>query len=215
MIMLMIIVVCWLYPIIGYILSKLVTKGYIRWQHIFLPLTIIAFLTLLGLTFNFSTTSQYIDWFLVTLLYLLLSSTLWFACSKKGFLKALGIVFSTLTYGLGCYIGSFGLLGATFIIARYDCDKSIIIEKNIVYKEFKLGNAISDKRGVIVEIHRTIPILPIEWLIHKVEYNNIIPYVQNTNVNYDENSRKIYLSASLPDNKYAESKWSDTINLTY
>jgi len=203
----------WIYPILSLIFFALTKKMPITRQWV-LKISII--LTVLALLFKLSTISITVNWLLVSGFYLCLSLILWWSQFQPNkFLKITGTLLMIGTFGIGYLSGTLGILGVGFIVADFETDKVKKLDDDIIYKEYSIGNAISDYRGTRVEIYKTVAWLPVfEYQIIKKEYYNVIAYPDEIKVSYEPNKHIIYLSASIISlNDGSREKWSDSIKL--
>jgi len=209
-----VLIALWTYPIITFIIVKIaINKSQFK-RTVIISTAIITILTLLGLVFNVSTTIKLIDWIALTSTYFSVCLILWHCFfSKKKFIKALSILGMAVVFGIGYLSGTFGILGVGFVLGEYDTSFETHISKSLIYKETPLGNAISDYRGKRVEIYKTISWLPIiEWRILNKEYYNVIPYLNRLNVDYNHDTKTIYLNAEDIRAGKIET-WADTLKL--
>jgi hypothetical protein len=189
----------WTYPIICYLILRLSRKKFKVRKQIFIASAITVVLTIMGLFTNISTTLPELNWILLTSPYFNLCLALWWTqFQSKKLMKFIGIVLMFIVFGLGYFSATAGILGVGFIVGRYEEDKEVWLGDGLIYKEFRLGNAISDYRGKEVEICRTIKWLPIiEWRVITKSYYEIITYVTPLNVEYKKDEMKVYLSANM------------------
>lgn len=117
--------------------------------------------------------------------------------------------------GIGYLSGTIGALGVGFVTAELEADREKWLGNGVIYKEFSLGNAISDYRGKKVEIYKTMKWLPvIEWRVRDKNYYNLIVYSKPFTVNYMPAEQKIYLSLSTQWGKEKKVyNWADTLLL--
>jgi len=118
-----------------------------------------------------------------------------------------------IIFSIGYVSGTIGALGVGFVTAEYECDHVKWFDNGIIYKEYSLGNAISDYRGKRIDINRTIKYLPIiEWRLESKQYYNLAVYGQPLDVNYDIEQKTFFLSA---ERRWSDSTyhWNDTIRI--
>ena len=117
-----------------------------------------------------------------------------------------------LFFGIGYFISTIGILGLGFITYEYESSQEKHFSNGIIYKEYPLGNAISDYRGKRVKILRTSKWLPFEWLIYKTEYRGFSIAGKDLNVDFINTENSLILSTNLEkgDSIY---QWADTIIL--
>lgn len=171
-------------------------------------------LALLGILTNISTTLLEINWALITAPYLFVCSLLWWTqFQSKQIIKILGIIVMFIVFGIGYLSGSIGALGVGFVTAEHDYDYKKWFDNGLIYKEYSLGNAISDYRGKRIDINRTFKYFPIiEWRIESKKYFNLAVYGQPLNVNYNVEQKEFILSAKR---QWSDSTfhWNDTIRI--
>ncbi len=204
----------WIYPIICLILLWVTkNKSTVR-KRLFYVAFILTGLTLFGLLTNVSTTLSELDWILVSIIYFSVSLVLWWTQFQTNkLLKIMGVISMIFIFGLGYFFGTVGVLGVGFVVSEYETDIEKWLGDGLIYKEFALGNAISDYRGKRIELYKTISWMPIiEWRIQKKEYFNLI--TKNLTIDYKPNENKICLSASILWSKDRLSEtWTDTLYL--
>lgn len=206
----------WAYPVISLIiLWQTKNKPAVR-KGVFYVTFILTGISLLGLLTNISTTLSVIDWILVTSIYLSVSLVLWWTqFQTKKLLKISGVIIMVFIFGIGYISGSIGALGIGFVVATEEPVSEKWLGDGLIYKQFSQGIAFDEKRGVRVEIYKTIPWMPIiEWQAQKKEYENRLIRDNKINVDYNPTDKRLYLSATLflSDDKNSES-WSDTLTL--
>jgi hypothetical protein len=213
---LIILIALWTYPIITLVLARL-TKNRIIFRKRLIKITLIVTgLSIFGLITNISTTIKAVDWILVTSIYFSTCLFLWLSYYHfNKILRILAIVGMIGVYTVGYISGTIGALGVGFVIGEYDTKTDKWIGDGLIYKETPLGNAISDYRGKRVEIYRTISWIPIiEWRIMHKEYYNFITYGNDLKVEYQPDTKTIYLSATENLRKGSNLEiWSDTLKL--
>lgn len=209
-----VLIALWTYPIITFFIVKITKNKSLSKRNVVITTAILTILTILGLVFKISTTIKLIDWIALTSVYFSICLSLWyFFFSKKKIIKALSILGMAIVFGIGYLSSTIGILGVGFVLGEYDTSSETHISKNLIYKETTLGNAISDYRGKRVEIYKTISWFPIfEWRILKKEYYNVIPYLNQLNVDYQPDTKTIYLSAKEISAGKMET-WADTLKL--
>jgi len=204
----------WIYPIVGFILFKVTRKKPVTRKYIFIPLLTLLSITALGLIFKFSTTSNFIDWFLLSLTYLTTCLILWYTCFHKNiFIKIISRISLTLVLVIGYMLSTVGILGLAFIVGDYETIDIQKLENGIICKKTSYGNVTVDSSGTWIQIYKTITWLPIiEWQIAEKEYKNeIIPHYK-ASYSVTKNEVNFYSSEW---NKYKNGRevWTDTISL--
>lgn len=207
-----VIIVLWVYPILGlalFLLTK--NKQALRLKTIKI-IGLLSLIVILGLYLGISFTSSLIDWILVTspLLFLCLIAW-WSQFQKNELLKVFGKFGLVILFFLCFLSGSVGILGMGFVTAEYETDEELWLEDGIIFKELYLGNALSNHRIKRLEINKTIPWFPIiEWRLVTKEYNNFAIFADPLTVNYDKQNKQLFLSLEKPwrDTTYY---WADTI----
>jgi hypothetical protein len=203
------------YPIISAIII-LKTKNRLKIRYAILKkLLLIAAISTVCAYFHVSTTSDILDWLLLSSTYLTFCLLLWMTTGiRKGILRIPAIVIVGLYFGLSYLLGTIGALGVGMASGELGTSYEVWLSDGIIYKETTLGNALSDYRGKRVEIYRTIPWLPfIEWRVQKKEYYNLAVYMKHMNPLYDSEKKKIYVSASYKYFKGTEDHFCDTLLL--
>ncbi|MDI9311325.1 MAG: hypothetical protein QM535_14030 [Limnohabitans sp.] len=206
----------WTYPIIALFIIGFTEKKFIVRKKIILISFIVSIITLIGILSNISTTFSEFDWILVTSIYFTTSLLLWWMYSNKRIIiKSAGILLMILIFGLGYLSSTIGALGLGFVTGEYSTDTEKWFDNGIIYKEYSLGNTISDYRGKRIEIYKTIPWLPIiEWQVQHKEYYNFITSLHPLKIDYRQNENKIYLSTSTSLREENNTKtWADTLTI--
>jgi len=117
-------------------------------------------------------------------------------------------------FGLGYLSSTIGALGVGFICSEKIPAIVKKIDKDLIYKETALGNAISDYRGKKVEIYKTISWFPIvEWQIKQKKYFDFISYGNILNTKYIQATKTLYLETSEPYGKNKIIIWKDSIKI--
>ena len=210
----LIIFALWTYPVVSFLLFILTKRKLEIRKHILKVFALLTGVALFGLVTNISTTSSAIDWILVTVPFLMACSVLWWTLFQSNkTIKVLGAIGMLLVFGFGYFSSTVGILGVGFIISEYETDREIWFEDGLIYKEFNLGNALSDFRGARIEINRTIKWFPvIEWQVTAKEYSSSMVYGNPLNARYDAVKEEFYLDVEKQwrDSMYY---WNDTIRL--
>ncbi|MEI7484839.1 MAG: hypothetical protein WCK13_09040, partial [Ignavibacteriota bacterium] len=152
----------WAYPVISLIiLWQTKNKPTVR-KGVFYVTSILTGISLLGLLTNISTTLSVIDWILVTIIYLSVSLLLWWTqFQTKKLLRISGVIIMIFIFGIGYLSGSIGALGIGLVVAADEPVSEKWLGNGLIYKQFSLGIGFDEKRGVRVEIYKTIPWMPI------------------------------------------------------
>jgi hypothetical protein len=195
----------WTYPVIGFFIFRLTKNKLDIRKKIVYTIGLFSILALLGIFSNTSTTLLEINWVIITTPYLFVCSLLWWTqFQQRQIIKIFGIIAMFIVFGGGYLSGSIGALGVGFVTAEHDCDYEKWFDNGLIYKEYSLGNAISDYRGKRIDINRTIKYLPIiEWRLESESFFNLAVYGQPLNVIYNGQQKEFILSA--------ERQWSDSI----
>lgn len=211
---LIIIIGLWIYPIVAFLLVKLSKNKEIIRRNIFSYSAVIFVLSILGLTFNFSTTSLIFDWICVSLLYMIFVMVLWWTIFQSNrLLKFIGMIALAGTLLIGYMSGTIGILGVGFIVGEYDAEINKRIDNNFIYKEFTLGNALSDHRGKRVEIYKSFSWLPfIEWETQNRNYTDYATYGQPLELIYNPENKILIMKAHKNQANQIH-YWSDTIRI--
>ncbi|MBS1509054.1 MAG: hypothetical protein JSS79_20620 [Bacteroidetes bacterium] len=164
---------------------------------------------------DISTTSLEIDWTLLTLYYLGICFFLWrIVRIKSKFIKVFGYILMTLVFGLGYLSGTIGALGIGFVTAEFEPRVEKEIESGLIYKETGLGNAISDNRGVRIEIYRNYSYLPfIEKRILTNEYYGFELAKYDIIDTYDKGDKILHLTLDIPNDERDKVKWTQEIRI--
>jgi len=202
----------WIYPVLGLVIVWLTRNKPPYLKKITLILFTVSALCMTGVATHISTTLYAIDWFLISLIYLTMMILLsLFIFMKRIWVKITGILLMIIISTTGYIMGSIGIIGIGFIVGEFVPDKEIMFENGIIYKESMLGNAVSDKKGRLVEVYKTIAWFPfIEWRISSKKYDN---YMETLHVEYSERYGKVYLSVFSP--PYSETGapiWCDSLS---
>jgi hypothetical protein len=204
----------WTYPILAYYLSnwgqtnnKLKATGLVT-------LTVVT-LTTICLTFDISTTSLEIDWILLTSYYFGMCFILWRIVRIKSIIaKVFGYILMTIVFGIGYISGTIGALGVGFVTAEFVPRVEKEIEPRLIYKETGLGNAISDNRGVRIEIYQTYKYLPfVEKRISTNEYYGFKLALYQIRETYRKDKKTIYLTLDIPDDSKDKVEWTREIRI--
>jgi hypothetical protein len=204
----------WFYPFISYFMIRFTKNNELITRKLIYSTFIISGLTFVGLLTQLSFTISSINYFFVSSLYLSICHLLNFTQFQENkIVKILGSIGSFLVFGFGFIVGSIGLLGLGFILGDVDVDYEKWLGNGIIYREFYLGNALSDFRGKRIEISKTISWFPvIEHLSQEKKYSDYIDYYKPLNINFDEKQSKLYLSQSIK-TKTERLNWTDTLIL--
>jgi hypothetical protein len=199
----------WLYPIISFIVIWKTRNRPILRKRIFYISVVCTVFTLLGVWANISTTSSELDWLMISNLYFTISLILsWMVFEPNKYLKIIGYILMCCIYGEVYISSTLGAVGIGFVIHDYSTDTEIWLEKDLIYKDILIGNAIAKVRGKRVEIYKTLPYLPIiEWRKQTKEYFGFTTYMNKINVDYKATENKLYLSISSKD----WGRWNDTL----
>ena len=207
----------WLNPVIGVLLVHQTKKRLDTRQkmvRIFCGITIIV---LVGLLTNISIAFIEFDWLLFGILHLSICFFIWLGWyHKKLVLMIVSLTFMIPIFLIGYILSTVGILGLGFITAEYEPSKSLRINNNTVYKEYRIGNAISSTRGVNVCLYRNYYWFPLfERKFFSKKYiesykeiknqKNITPensainntpsfYALSFNLKYDTKNQEIILS---------------------
>lgn len=206
----------WAYPVVAFSLLWLTKKRSAMRRKIFLVSGFSAALTLLALLTHISTTSSILDWFMLSTLYLSWSLLLiWTAFQKKRLWKLLGVLAMLCSFSLGYISGTVGIVGVGLVIADYEVNSEKWLGDSLIYKETRVGNAISDYRATEVEIYRTISWIPIlEWREQKKVYPNIVNY-NNFDVDYRSKEDLVIISTTTYGKKAKLEHWTDTLKINH
>ncbi len=209
-----IIAAIWLYPVIGlgliyFTRSKPAIQG-----RLFLTLASLNLFTLVGLLIKVSTTLKVMDWILLTLPYLLLSTGLWWAWYRESkFVKLFAGIAMILLFGVGYGGSSHAMIAIAIRTVEYDGKNEQWLENGYICKEFILGNALTDYRGKRLVVSQTLPWFPIlEREITSNEYFDLAVYLSPISVEYDSDRNTFLMEAQA---KWgAETlQWTDSLQV--
>lgn len=192
----------WIYPILTYYLSSWGQSNNKLKIISFATLTVLSVMTLFLIS-DISTTSLEIDWILLTSYYFGICFILWRVVRTKSIiLRVFGYTLMTLVFGIGYISGTIGALGVGFVTAEFVPREEKEIESGLTYKETGLGNAISDNRGVRIEIYRHYKYLPfLEKRISTNEYYGFVLAKYDVIDTYDRDAKTLYLTLDIKDSK--------------
>jgi hypothetical protein len=171
-------------------------------------------ITIIAAWFGISFVNETLDWVFITIPFLFFCVLVWRTLFLKGRIgRILGIVLMVIVFGIGYLSGSIGALGVGFVTASMESDFTSVYDDGIIYKEYSLGNAISDYRGKRVEISRKLKWIPfLERDVVQKSYYNIIVYLDQLKVEYDDDLAEFSLKATrvTPDSTYT---WQDSFRI--
>jgi len=138
----------WLFPILAIIGSRTsINKKIISTSLGSAAVILICIIT------GVSTRSDELDCFLFFTLYFSLSTLLlYFYSFKHQLVKILSAFILICILAIGYISGSVGVLGVGLILNDYKVKRTIFLTNNIVYKQYNLGSAPGDYRGIKTSI---------------------------------------------------------------
>lgn len=205
----------WLYPFITqYLISRSRNNNKLR-QRIIILIFAWVLTTTLALLTNVSTTSIEIDWIFITSYYFLICIALWLIVERKNkWIKVFGYTFMVIIFGFGYISGTVGILGVGFITAEHVPRTIEVLDNGLTYKETGLGNAISDYRGVRIEIYKTYRFLPfLERELSFNEYYGMEFARYPVTYNYDKQTGILNLTLDTTDSDELIN-WNEQIKLS-
>lgn len=195
-----------IYPVLSLLLILLTRKKNCVQKKLLYVFSSLSAITLFGLWMDISTTCFVVDWILVSIIYLTVCCFLWKIVFLKGYVyKITGIILMCLFFGLGYMMSTIGIIGTGLIIEQEVPDYEKWISENLIYREYRRGNAIDYSNEKRVEIHKTLSWLPfIEWPVCEEIYDKEFIYEQTPlNILYDPEENRLVLSIST--------WWADTL----
>jgi hypothetical protein len=205
----------WINPILGFFLIRFLKKRtkHIRWVLIFFAsITIVEILSIITKISFKSTTADFI---FTSVFYLGVCSSIWILIfNKKSIIKVIGIILAILIFGLNYLSSTIGALGVGFALNNWEPRQEICLGDQLKYKEIPLGMATDDYRGKRIEIYKQVWILPLERKILTKEYINEAPgYIKKLEINYNIESKELYLFGADTMRNEEIVYWYDTINI--
>ncbi|WP_462264853.1 hypothetical protein [Mucilaginibacter sp.] len=149
------------YPILALFFIRL-TKNHKKLRKTWIiVLFILSAIILFCISVKISTVSENFNFFLCTIIYLTISVILFWAYTVKNIiLKITAALTMLMVFGIGYLSSTIGLLGLGFIIADLDADRTIQISDDIIFRQYNLGNALSDNRDARVSVYKLYKWLP-------------------------------------------------------
>ena len=148
-------------PIIGFFaIRQTKNKPALRKLFLKISLGLISIIAISLLT-KITTTSLLVNWVLLGLAYLAFCVIVWFGQFQRNkFISILSIFTIIVVFGIGYIVSTIGFLGLGLILNEFEPAKELRINDQTVYKEFRIGNAISDCRGTKVCLYRNYQSFP-------------------------------------------------------
>ncbi len=205
----------WIYPFLSFFALKYTETRISLRSKIFRGTFIVSIVAIFGLLTNISFTLTPLNWIFCSTIYLSLCHILNITQFQPNkIIKIFGSILSFCIYGIGFIMGSVGILGIGFILGDSNVEKEVWLSDGLIYKQFNIGNAISDNRGTRIEIHKTIPFFPlIEWEKQEKMYWGLTTYENPMIIKYDERRKKIYLSKFIKSKDGSTTSWRDSLNI--
>jgi hypothetical protein len=189
----LVLIAVWLWPISAFLLFRFLKERsfakLVRW------LWIGSLLILLICRLGISTRNSELDWALLTLVLLTGFVTLWLGRrSSNSEIKDFSGFGLVLAY-LGCIVfGSIGILGLLWSIGELEPEYTHHLSEDLILKEYRLGVAVSDYRGLGAEVVKLNSPLPgFERRIVHEEYFDFTPSDDSVFVSYDSLTRQVLL----------------------
>jgi hypothetical protein len=163
-----------------------------------------------------SSTSDHIDMLAFSVIYLTISICLWIMMLEKSFaVKIVSVILMFFVFGVGYFISTVGVLGLGFAMDVYP-ERTVNIGKNLVCKEVPLGNALTDSRGKVIEIYKTLSDLPVlEWKITEKYYPGMAANISDVNYSFNEKDSVLTLRFLNEDKRFDTIPLTDHIQLHY
>ena len=202
------------YPILGWFIIRQ-TKNYPPLQkRIVWTLFIISSVILLCTLTHIITISQNLNWFLLTSIYLTISTLLWLTQFQlRTSIKNAGKLLMVMIFGIGYLIATMGSFFTIVTSFELQPSQRKWLTNDLIYKERNIGSgpdpSVSLKR---IEVYKTIKILPL--LAYRIEAKTYdtwnVAIKQNLDVSFIKDKQILYLTSSV--NGF---NWTDSINLNY
>jgi|GEM_PF-5143380 len=163
---LIIIVALWIFPVIAVITVRRLWLNKQLLKRLLLVFTASSLLVVVCMYLGISTSFSIVNWILFSSIYMTIC--LWFRTGGKHPNKWIKISIQLLTlivWAIGYLSASLGALGIGFIVAECEPDVTQKVTNHIIYREYNLGNAISDWRGTRTSLYTTYTWLP--FIEHK------------------------------------------------
>jgi hypothetical protein len=191
----------WFYPILAK-LSLYLTKGSLKARKYFIAIPLsIATIVLLSFLTGISTTSEDLDFFLISIIYLSVSQLLFLAYTFKNVvIKIISGFAMACVFFLGYTLSTIGFLGLGMIAMPLQTTRAVRLSDKLVFKQHNLGNAISDYRGIEITLFKNYAWLPgIERQIFEKSYNEDI----------------LFKGEKVPANTKKPTLYSNNFNISY
>ncbi|NBW35664.1 MAG: hypothetical protein EBR30_11740 [Cytophagia bacterium] len=205
----------WVYPLLTYFLIKLSRHNKFLRNRIAGTTLLLIILITISLSLDISTTSIEVDWVLITIYYFGICLGIWRVVeSGNKLIKISGYILMILFFGLGYFLGTIGVLGVGFAIGEYVPRKQNKITNCLSYKEIGLGNAVSDYRGLQVEIFEEFKYIPfIEKRVSTNRYFGMDLIRYEMIYTYDARSKTLHLKLNVPKEKNEDHSWAEKIKV--
>lgn len=173
-----ILIALWLYPLLAlFVINR--TKRYLHLRKkVLLISSGSALLILLSMIIGISTRSLAIDCFLASTIYLsLLLLLLHIYSLKNQLVKVLSGFILIGILVIGYVSGSVGLLGVGLILNDFKVDRTIYLTNDLAFKQYDLGSAPGNYRGIKVSIVKRPIWLPgLEYEVFNKKYDRVFNY---------------------------------------
>lgn len=175
-----ILIALWVFPILAVIASRSILKKRVLSISLYLASVII-----FGVISGLSTRWDELDCFLIfTLYFSLLTLLLHFYSFKNIVVKVLAGFLLAFSLIVGYVSGSVGLLGVGLILNDFKVERTVYLSGDLVYKQYSLGSAPGDYRGIKLSIVKRPVWLPgLEYNVFTKTYNReyLSPHYSPTN----------------------------------
>jgi hypothetical protein len=205
-----------LHPIVGYFIIR-VTKDNIKTRKkILLGFFTSSLIIILGYFFHIITISQRLNWLLLTSIYLTVSTLLWATqFQTKHIIKIPGIFLTSIVFGIGYFVSTFGILFTLIAALDLDTDQRIWLTKDLIYKERNIGQgpdpSIREKQ---IEVYKTISFFPL--LAKRVKEKTYdtwdLPLQKDLNISFSKEKNTLYLTSLIKG--YKTFNWCDSISFS-
>jgi|GEM_PF-5201851 len=162
------IIALWIFPILAVVASRSVIKKRVLSISLYAAAVII-----LAINIDLSTRWGELDCMLIfTLYFTLLMLSLHLYSFKNIIVKVIAGLSLFLSIALGCILGSVGLLALASIVSDFEPHRTIYLYNDYAYKQYSLGSAPGDYRGIKISIVKRPLWLPgLEYEIFSKTYD--------------------------------------------
>jgi hypothetical protein len=206
----------WINPILGYFIIWKSNKSDPFKNSLLRFFGVFSFILVLAFTTGISFTSINADFIFLSFFHLGICVGVWAILARSNkYLLYLGRFIAFFIFGINYLTCSIGSLGLGFGLQNFECINKIELTKNLIYKEYSLGNGLTDYRGVRIEIYKKLTPLPLERkvqedIVHIAEYSG---YTHEIDIQYDSEKRYLYIQGT---DRFVNSEykfWNNTIKI--